>query len=157
MHVRNHQRRLAFIGLAAFLVLAGWWLSRPHIDPRFVGKWTVQDRSADNSWPVPSVEFRADGNATWWSSSVPQNRIYSPSPVRWSMSGKRLVWRHEYESLTEAIDREYDRLRYRFWDRNAVAPHEHVFEIVDVSNGEIQVDAIAVGKTKLRWVLRRAE
>jgi len=73
------------------------------------------------------------------------------------MSGKRLVWRHEYESLTEAIDREYDRLRYRFWDRNAVAPHEHVFEIVDVSNGEIQVDAIAVGKTKLRWVLRRAE
>jgi hypothetical protein len=158
MSVRKpYWRRVCTTLLAAALVFAAFWLSNGPVDSRFVGKWTVDMGGVTTSWPAPCIEFLADGAGTRWSSNIPQNRNYSPVPLRWSTDGKRLIWRYEYNSLPEAIFREYDRIRYRFWNRNAVAPHESVLEVVDVAEDEIQVDVTAPDQSKLRWILRRAE
>ena len=158
MAVRKHYRRRAVIALlAAVLMFGASRLADRPMDSRFVGKWTVDNGAVAPSWPAPRVEFRADGTATWWSSNVPLNRIYSPYPLRWSSDKNRIIWRHEYGSLYDAIYGEYDRLRYRFRDRTAVAPHEVVYDVVEVTQNEMQVDIAASGKSKLRWILRRAD
>lgn len=154
---KHHRRRLVIALLAAVLLMAAARLTQRPADPRFVGKWSVCNGAVTTSWPAPRIEFRADGSATWWSSNVPLNRIYSPYALRWSTDKNRIIWRHEYDSLSDAIYGEYDRLRFRLRDRSAVAPHEVVYEVVDVASNEIQVDIAASSTSKRRWILRRAE
>lgn len=73
------------------------------------------------------------------------------------MSGDRLIWRFEHASLTDAVFREYDRLRYRFWVRSSVAPHENVLEVIEHSGDEVHVEAVANDNTRHRWILRRTD
>jgi hypothetical protein len=158
MKLCPHRRRSLVIALlAVVLCLAAARLAHRQADTRFIGKWTVHSGGGAASWPAPCIEFRADGTGTWWSSNIPLNRIYSPYSLRWSTDRDRIIWRHEYGSLSDAINGEYDRLRYRVWDRNANAPHEMVFDIVEATPNEIQVDLPASSSDPLRWTLRRAE
>lgn len=153
----RHRRWLVFVLLAAALGMAAAQLTHRPGDPRFVGIWTVDNGSAALSWPPFSIELRADGTGTWWSSNIPRNRIYAPYPLRWSANGNCIIWRHEYGSLSEAIYGEFDRLRHRASNGDSFAPHENVLEIVDVANDEIQVDMIAIDHSRSRCILRRAE
>lgn len=153
---RKH-RRLVVTSGAAGLLVTGWLLSRPSIDPRLVGTWTIHYRADTGiSWPIPRVELRPDGTATWWASSIPQNREYRPTPWRWSVRGSRLVWHSENETLSEAVRRQYDWACARLSNHSVAVPSETTFEVVAVSDNEVAVD-IAANKQLTRWLFRRAE
>lgn len=155
MKVRPPSRRLIGLGLsAAVLWVAYWQLSRPQVDPRLIGRWTVH-HPADKSWPPPMVEFRTDGTATWWSSDIPQTREYAPRPMRWSAGGDRFCWRFEHDSLLQTFRLEFDRLRYRWFDPRGVAPHERLYQIVEVADDEIAIDHLPPDNSTNRFTFRR--
>lgn len=157
MSNRNHRRRFVVAALAALsLALVYCRYSRPNIDPRLIGRWTVH-HPLDKSWPRPMVEFRPDGTATWWSADIPQRREYAPRSMRWSATGDKFTWRFVNTSLLMAIQRQADRLRYRWFGANGVAPHERQHQIVEVSADEITIDHIRPDNSTDRFTFRREE
>lgn len=155
MNARKHRRRLAGTVLVAVLLTFAYWrLSRPEIDPRLIGRWTIH-HPLDKSWPPPMVEFRPDGTATWWSSDISQSGENAPRPMRWSARGDRFNWRFEHDSLRQTIRLEFDRLRYRWSDPRGVAPHERLYEIAEVRDDEIAIDHLAPDNSTDRFTFRR--
>lgn len=157
MKAPRTRRLLVGLAVAAVLVGAGRWMTKPRIDSRLLGEWEVHYAGGNESWPAPHLRFKRDGTATWWSSNIPNNKIYAPYRLRWSADENRLVWRNEYQSYLAALYGEYDRLHARFWDRATAAPQETECEILEVSAQKIELDFVRKDKSRHRGTLRRLE
>lgn len=98
----NHPRHRRRVSALALLAVAGslWWVHRPPVDDRFLGKWSIRAASGVASDRRPAREFRSDGLLAY-SDQEPA--------VHWVVEGNRLmivprpVRRRVYRSLADVF------------------------------------------------------
>jgi hypothetical protein len=81
MAFTRKRRRLLIATVVALILIGGWWLTRPKIDPRFVGKWIDENPIFDGYW-----HFRADGTGEIRASHAPAAASFC-----WSCDGEEIV------------------------------------------------------------------
>jgi hypothetical protein len=84
------RRKRLLIALAAVLALTGgfWWLTRPVIDPRLVGMWSVHIGEYEI---YHQFQFNADGTGTVVARSGGQ-----PFHIVWGMNSHGQIWSREW-------------------------------------------------------------
>jgi hypothetical protein len=142
MNVRKKRQWLVVLAMAVMLLLGGW-LSRPQIDPRFVGRWRV--RSGHSAF----LKLNADGTGTDSSPLTGFVRGERRAPVYWSVSGKTLIVRKEPPSMLSTIQRIISDLLH-----HSNGLESRVFEISNMSHDEIELEA---NPGEPPWTLRRRD
>lgn len=102
-------RKRILIAMLAVIGLAGGarWLTRPRIDPRFVGKWAAFE--ADRKRPQAILELRSDGTGTTTDSDGSHLADY-----RWTCDGDNATFgSFSSNRLVASIENAIERLTGR--------------------------------------------
>lgn len=152
-HTRSSRRRRILIGIAmaALFIAIAWHLSRPQIDSRLVGKWSLHD--GKTTWPITIYELAADGSGAVLHPLNQQSRNYSREPILWRTEKRTLVcWRLPL-SVRDVIQITATRLRSRFGGPRPSG--QNTFELVEVHRNEVQADLVTQEGARNRWILQR--
>jgi hypothetical protein len=142
-------RRIATLiaGVVLLIGVGWWWLTRPQLDPRLVGRWRVE---MGGHWITGHYEYREDGNGVFLRSGTP------PAPFSWEVSGKRLIVTWPL-SLQERLGEKYDSIRARLRGRKPKCSWGDNVEIVQISQNDIQLLDVSFWPMKMPVHLRRLE
>jgi hypothetical protein len=99
--VRRRSRRFAITAIIVVVLLGGlWWLTRPRIDPRFVGRWQWFDLS-----PFPYIVANDSDIVFVLSADGTARHEGMPASFNWYVaSNGRLVIAHRFTGLDRIKD-----------------------------------------------------
>jgi hypothetical protein len=130
MTTRTRRRILIATIVVVGIVVGGWYLSRPSLDPRFVGTWRVGD------WRYVTT-LEGNGNVIADVCGPTGHRIGSRK-AKWWVSGGKL---HELQLSGTHLQNLRKTLLYRIGLGDAVKSDGIYWscEIIDVTNSEIRL------------------
>jgi hypothetical protein len=132
-------RKRLLIALVAVLALSAvWWLTRPLIDPRLVGTWSVQT----NVGPLyHRLVFHANGTG-----AVEQPAGATPWPIEWGIDRGELWWMPVGRTTLRNIYRRFERGRLSRKKEDAVfwKPMEWTGDVPYFRHGKLVVHLVRI-------------
>jgi hypothetical protein len=139
---------VSLVLLAGIAACLGWRLTHGH-DPRFVGRWRVDDSSESSGHEnrigpaqraqTRQMTFNADGTAllttqTW----VSPGPVHGAAPFEWWTCGDRLYTRRPAESRLQSARAAVDDAIYMLMRRRGRIPIEAT-QVIDRSDREVRL------------------
>jgi hypothetical protein len=131
------RRRLKILTLAVIALVGGvWWLTRPQVDPRFVGKWV------DTSDPGVTMDFRGNGLAY----------LETRRPPPYKNALIRAAWTFDGAAVRVGQNTQPSALKGLFWiawnrlTGQSGLSHEVVYRVDRIEADEMSLTQSALGR-----------
>jgi hypothetical protein len=143
---KPRRRRWIIAGVLLFVASCAVWWHSPRGDARFVGKWDIKYNDQPGTWST--YKLNSSGRGTWIHPSGDSSFFF------WRIEAGRLIMGIPSESL---LSRVFRPLQIVVWHLTGfdIPRIEEAFDIVEVSEGVIRLDAHVPDGSKGRMVLTR--